>query len=104
MTGDLTELDELQSGLTSGFWARLNRFALEEWGPSGERYQQAVKQAISGGLGTEVESVHRLKNITFAQAEILRLLQWPQERVAQLERLKQQHVSAQGGSRRGPGL
>ena len=101
---DPTELDELEAGVTSGFFARLKAFVEREWGPAGETYQQAVRKAISGPLGSEEESVHRLKNIAFAQAEIQRLLQWPQERISHLKTRTAADARSGGLSRRGPGL
>ena len=98
------ELIELESGLTSGFYARLQRHAMEEWGPSGQTYQQAITQAISGGLGTEAESVHRLKMIAYAQHAIARLLAWPNERAQQLRQRTEMAAREGGPSRRGPGL
>ena len=100
---DATEQDELESGLTSGFWGRLRDHFDREWGPSGERYQTAIKQAISGPSGSEADAVHRLKMITFTQAEIARFLQWPSERVAQLKNVTKQ-AAAGPASRRGPHL
>lgn len=100
---DHAEQDELESGLTSGFWQRVTNHVQREWGVAGERYQQAIKQAISGPSGGEADAVHRLKMITFAQTEIARVLQWPSERVAQLKHRTQQ-AAAGPVSRRGPGL
>lgn len=100
---DHTEQDELESGLTSGFWMRFREHCEQEWGPAGERYQAAIKQAISGPSGVEADAVHRLKMITFAQAELAKLLQWPVERVAQLKRHTKE-AAAVSVSRRGPHL
>ena len=101
---DPTELDELQSGVTSGFYQRLQAYADREWGPSGELFQQYLRQALSGVIGTEAETVHRLKNLTFAQQQIQSLLQWPQQRIAQLTAQKEKASQATSGSRRGPCL
>ncbi len=78
---DSTELDELESGLTSGFWQRVSQHVEREWGPAGERYQQAIAQAIASGKDAD-DAVHALRMMVFAQKEIARLLKWPEERVA----------------------
>lgn len=101
---DPTELDELESGLTSGFWQRFTAHVNEEWGPAGQTYQEAVKRAISGGVGTEAEAIHRLKNVAYAQAAILALLKWPHERVTSIKQSVERQRVAGGPSRRGPGL
>lgn len=103
VTTDPQEQDELESGLTSGFWGRFTAHVQQEWGPAGERYQQALKQALSGPSGSEADAVHRLKMIAFAQAELSRVLQWPSERVAQLKSVTAK-AAAGPVSRRGPGL
>lgn len=103
MSTDPTELDELQSGVTSGFYQRLTSYAEHEWGPAGETFMLALKNATSGPAGSEKEAVDRLKNVMFAQNEIRRLLQWAPARIAQLQQQKEA-ASRPSGSRRGPGL
>lgn len=100
---DPQEQDELENGLTSGFWRRFTAFAEQEWGPAGMTYQDAIKRAVQGPVGTEADAVQRLKVVAAQQAAVQRLLAWPADRVAQL---KQQawRESAGPGSRRGPGL
>lgn len=95
------ELDELESGLTSGFWQRFKAHAEHEWGIAGPTYQAALMRAVQGGLGTEAETVARLKVITAQQAAIQALLQWPQERVSDIKRGVQQAHAAASPSRRG---
>lgn len=101
---DPTELDELESGLTHGMFLRLQKHAIEEWGPSGNTYLDAVKKAISGGLGTEAESVARLKMIAHTQVAIQELMEWPSRRVAVLKNMKAANEQSGGPSRRGKGL
>ena len=98
---DPAELDDLENGLTSGFWARLTAYAEREWGPSGQTYQSALQRALQGGLGTEAETVARLKVVAAQQAAIQAFLQWPAARVSQI---KQGVVRSRAGasqSRRG---
>lgn len=87
--------------MSSGFWARLRTHAEAEWGPAGRTYQDALKRALSGGLGTEAESVARLKMVAFAQEAIQRLLQWPEERISQLRAEMRKGAVVPGPSRRG---
>lgn len=101
---DPTELDELQSGLTSGFWLRFKKHCEQEWGPSGETFQNAVRQAIQGPAGNEAEAVQRLKAVTMTQAAVIRLLGWPDERMAQIKNSVKRQIAAATPSRRGPGL
>lgn len=100
---DPHEQDELESGVTSGFWGRFRDQFEREWGPAGERYQTAIRQAISGPSGGEADAVHRLKMIAFCQSEMAKLLQWPHERIAHLKHATNQ-AAAGPVSRRGAGL
>lgn len=99
---DPTELQELENGLTSGFWARLVAHAAEEWGPAGGTYQHALQQALTGPVGSEVDAVQRLKCVAYAQAAIERLVRWPETRAAELRHARAPALP--GPSRRGPGL
>lgn len=101
---DPTELDELESGLTHGLFLRLQKHAVDEWGPAGKTYLDAVQKAITGGLGTEAESVARLKMIAHTQVAIQELMQWPSRRVAVLKNMKEIAEMSGGPSRRGRGL
>lgn len=101
---DPTELDELDSLLTSGGWQRLQHHFDAEWGVAGQSYQEAIKRAIGGPVGSEAEAVHRLKCVTYAQVEIARFMRWPAERVAQIRSQQERVVAGGGTSRRGPGL
>ena len=94
---DATELDDLD-GIGGPFWARFKAHAITEWGPAGQRYQQAVKQAASKGD----DSIHALRMVLFAQEEIGKLLQWPEERIAQIK--GQAALVGLPSSRRGVGL
>lgn len=99
---DPSELDELESLLTSGAWQRLVKHYEKEWGPAGESFVGALKRAVTGPVGSEAEAVQKLKCVTFAQEAIRNFLNWPEARVAQLKNRKE--VAPVGPSRRGPGL
>ena len=98
------ELQELDSGLTSGFWARVKAHHEREWGPAGAPYQEAVKRAITGPIGSEAEAVQRLKVVAAVQDALRRFLQWPEDRVAQIRASVDRQREGGGPSRRGPGL
>lgn len=100
---DHTELDELESLLTSGAFQRLKAHYEKEWGPAGQTFVDALKRATSGPVGSEAEAVQRLKCVTYAQQEIARFIAWPAERVAQIKN-RVRREEAIGPSRRGPGL
>lgn len=98
---DHAEQDDLDSGVTGAFWQRFTDHARQEWGPAGERYQQAVKKALEGK--SETDAIAYLRMVVFAQSEIATLLRWPLERVSALKHATQRAVM-EPGSRRGPGL
>ena len=98
---DPNELAELDSGLTSGFWQRFCAHVEHEWGASGATYQQAVQRAIQGPVGTEVEAIQRLKAVTLARDAIMRLLRWPDERIAMIRGHVKRESDGAGPSRRG---
>ena len=100
---DPTELDELQSGVTSGFYQRLMSHIDEEWGLTGRTYEAALKNAMSGPIGTERDQWYRLKNVLWVREQMHNMLQWPHQRIAQLQQQKEA-ASRPSGSRRGPGL
>lgn len=104
MTPDPTELAELDSLLTSGGWQRLQAHFDSEWGLAGQSYQEAIKKAIVGPVGSEADAVQRLKCVTYAQDAIARFMRWPAERVQQLRSQAERMVAGVGPSRRGPGL
>ena len=104
MASDPTELDELESLLTSGAFQRLKAHYEREWGPAGQSFQEALKRAVGGPVGSEAEAVQRLKCVTYAQAEIARFIAWPAERVAQIRNRIQRETAVAGPSRRGHGL
>ncbi len=98
---DVTELDELESGLTSGFWQRVRAHASREWGPEGETFKALYRRALQGGLGTEAESIQRLKVLEAQRAAIEELLAWPMGRVAEIKGRVQRAGRSGGPSRRG---
>lgn len=76
-----SEREELDAGIASGFWAIFSKHVTEEWGPSGLRYQQAVRNAAASH-----EAVVELQKVIATQEAVLTLMRWPAERLAQLTR------------------
>lgn len=101
---DPSELAELDSLLTSGGWQRLTAHFDQEWGLAGQSYQDAIRKAIGGPVGTEADAVQRLKCVTYAQSALEAFLRWPAERIAQLRSRSDRETASAGPSRRGPGL
>lgn len=92
------DLEVLQDGLNSPFFELFCKQAQREWGPSGLRFQQAVRAAAQSQ-----EAVIELQKVIAQQEAVLALIQWPAEQVGMLkQRLKDAaHAST---SRRGPGM
>ena len=103
MTADPTELDELESGVTSGFWQRVCTHVAQEYGPGGAAQQLMIQKAIAGPLGSEAEAVQRLKVAMAVQVAMAGLLRWPTERIAHIQAGVDRQAPS-GSSRRGPGL
>ena len=97
---DATELDDLDALLTSPGWARFSAHLIAEWGPAGQRYQQAVKLAASKAGD---DAVHQLRAVLFAQDELAKLLMWPAEQLSKL-RMRGTGPMSLSDSRRGTGL
>ena len=94
------ELDDLDALICLPGFQRFLDHVGYEWGPAGERFQRAVKQAAEKSGD---DAVHALKMVLFAQTEIRTLLGWPAERLQQL-RSQGRMVAEAGASRRGAGL
>lgn len=76
------ERDDLEGLLQHPGWARYQQMVQREWGPSGERYQQAVELAASKADPDLTRD--SLKVIILTHKEIKRLLALPVERVQHL--------------------
>lgn len=74
------ELDVIQDGLTSPFWAWLHRYITQEWGPSGLTYQQAVRAAAASPT-----AVVELQKVLHTADAMLGLLNYPQSRANTLK-------------------
>ena len=80
---DPEELDDLESGLASAFWRRLDAYIDHEWGEKGDAYLAAVKYAMNN-VDDEIGR-RQLQQVLFAQQEIQKLRQWPKKRLEALK-------------------
>jgi hypothetical protein len=95
----MTQIDReaLSDFVSSPAWTWFSEYVTREWGPSGLRYQQAVRDAAQNQ-----NAVIELQKVLAAQEAILTIMKHPAE---QLAAMKAKGIPAlQGGSRRGPGL
>ena len=81
-------------------WQRFAAHASREWGPSGLRFQQCVRDAAAkkDGAAEELQLVLRL------QTELIGLLAWPKECFDKLQQARKVELRLTVSSRRGPGL
>lgn len=95
------ELETLTDFVNSDGFRLFTERAQREWGPSGLRFQHAVREAAEGKEG----AVAALQIVLKVQEELVGLMSWPNQR---LETLRNQRragaTAAMSMSRRGPGL
>lgn len=94
------ELETLTDFVSHDGWRMFGERAQREWGPSGLRFQQAVRDAAEKKEGAAED----LRMILRLQAELLGLIQWPVDRVSQLRNQQKAASMPVSMSRRGPGL
>ena len=92
-------LEHLADGIHSPFWEWFGQHVTREWGPSGLRYQQAVRNASQSA-----DAVVELQKVLHTQEAILALVRHPAEELNRLRQQKKQEVLGPTASRRGPGL
>lgn len=96
------DLETLSDFIASPGWTWFSEHVTREWGPSGLRYQQAVRDAAK-----DANAVVELQKVLHTQEAVLSLMRYPIEK-AQTERarkLAELQAKVGGGvSRRGPGL
>lgn len=92
-----TELENLKDGIESTFWDTFCKHVTDEWGPSGLRYQQAVREAAQSA-----DAVIGLQKVLHTQEAILSLMRWPADRISTLKAQKDRAEASP--SRRGYGL
>lgn len=98
---DDKELESLTDFVNSEGFRVFGERVTREWGPSGLRFQQAVREAAAGKEG----AVANLQMVLKVQEEIIGLMTWPNDRVEALRnQTKARMGAALSMSRRGPGL
>lgn len=95
-----SELEALQALVYSDGWKLFARMVGQQWGDSegnGERFLQAVSGASKAG---DADAIAQLRQIVVAQREMQTVMQWPANRLKQLQQASQQ-AGPQHPSRRG---
>ena len=93
------EFEALSDFVGSPGWEWFSAYVTREWGPSGLRYQQAVRDAAK-----DQNAVVELQKVLAAQDAVLQIMRHPSEH---LSTVKQKVIAAaqeQNMSRRGGGL
>lgn len=96
---DQPTLEQLSDWLSSPTTEWFFTYAQREWGPSGLRYQQAVRNAAESA-----SAVVELQKVLYAQENILALVTYPSEQLKHQREYAKRQVMGPSASRRGPGL
>lgn len=96
---DDKDLEALTDLIGSHGFELFGAHVAREWGPSGMRFQQAVKDASQSQ-----DAVLDLQKVIHTQEAIWALMSWPKERIEQLRAQRQPVHPMAALSRRGPGL
>lgn len=94
------DLETLTDFVHSDGFSLFGAHVQREWGPSGLRFQQAVREAAEGKEG----AVQALQMVLKVQEELLALMSWPKNRVEELRGKNRPIHPMAALSRRGPGL
>lgn len=96
----MDDLELFSDFLHSEGWQKFSEHATREWGPSGLRFQQTVRDAAAkkDGAAEELQLILRL------QSELVALLQWPKQQHDTAKQQRQVALRMVAPSRRGPGL
>ena len=90
---DASEKEDLQALIASAGWGRFLDRMKADW--SGAAYDQKLAQALD--VTDDQQAAGRARQIQVTRRELNKLLMWPQERIADVDRL----VTAPTLSRRG---
>ena len=85
-----TETEDLDQLVHSQGWLRLKSFAADEWTA---RLESHLLQAA--GEREDAMAANKIRQVLVAKAAVERLLKWPTERLAELERAKQSRLTAE---------
>lgn len=97
---DSNELETWTDFIHSDGWRLFTERCQREWGPSGLRFQQSVREAAAKKDGAAEE----LRMILLVQEQLVSLLAYPKERWDALRNQRKTELSIAAPSRRGPGL
>lgn len=87
-----TEREELEALLDSPGWAVFHRYVQSEWGPGGRAFESAAIAAAD--QTTNPNAIAHLQQIIASRREILRIVQWPGERLKALKEAQPSLVTA----------
>ena len=76
-----TEHEDLDQFVHTQGWLRFCQFAEKEWN---DRFGEHVRQAINDP--DDIAALRKLQQVQVAKDAVHRLLKWPFERIAELER------------------
>lgn len=96
---DDKDLETLSDFVHSPGWTWFSDYVTREWGPSGLRYQQAVRDAAQAAT-----AVVELQKVLHTQEQIHQLMRAPAQRLEQLRNQRKVELRIAAPSRRGPGL
>ena len=96
---DQPNLEQLADWLHSPTTEWFFRYAEREWGPSGLKYQQAVRDASQNA-----NAVLELQKVLYTQEQLLLLMRYPVEELKRLRDGARRELIGPSASRRGPGL
>ena len=85
-----TEQEDLDQFVRSQGWLRFKQHADTEWG---QRFQDLIKVAVSDR--DDNMAMRRLQQVLVAKEAVEKLIQWPTERLAELERAEQIRLTAE---------
>ena len=94
------ELEAWTDFLHSEGWRLFTERCQREWGPSGLRFQQSVREAAAKKDG----AAEALTLVLAVQEQLVALLAFPKERWDGLRNQRRSELAVVAPSRRGPGL
>lgn len=85
-----TEHEDLDQLLHSQGWLRFQQFAAKEWG---DQLEQQLRQAAAEREDTM--AANKIRQILVAKAAVERLVKWPADRLAELDRAEQSRLTGE---------
>lgn len=85
-----TEKEDLDQLVRSQGWLRFARHVEQDWDT---RFQTLIKQAVTGP--DDQLNIRKLQQVMVAKDAVQQLVQWPTERLAELERAEHSRLTAE---------